>query len=496
MKTKLILTLGLLTTALGLSALAQGTAFTYQGRLDSVGEPYNGSAEIQATLWDAASGGGQIAVNAPEQVIVAVTNGLFLLPLNFGANFPGADRWLQLAVRTSVEPFTTLTPRQPLTPTPYAITASNLTGTLPAVQLSGAIASANLAGTYSGPVTFNNAGNSFTGNGAGLTGLNASQLSTGTVPNARLAANMARTNQVWLLGGNAGTSPGTHFLGTTDNQALEFKVNGLRAFRLEDNGDSATDPDTTPDGAPNLIGGSPYNFVGPSVVGATIAGGGATNYSGSSYTNSILSDFGVIGGGNRNTIAASSTAASIAGGSRNAIGVNSQYNAIGGGANNNILSNAWYATIAGGTGNDILTNAWYATIAGGSRNAIGAAAQYSAIGGGWDNKIADSAVFATIAGGGEHSIGTNSDRSAIGGGFDNNIGDNSLSATIAGGYDNSIGTNASYSAIGGGRTNKIASFSRYATIAGGYNNNIGTNADYAFVAGRQARANPTFATEW
>ena len=113
---------------------------------------------------------------------------------------------------------------QALTAAPYAITASNLSGTLSAAQLSGTLASANLGGAYSGAVTFNNAANSFSGSGAGLTALNASQLASGTVPDARLAANVARTNQVWLLTGNAGTTPGANFIGTTGNQPLEFKV--------------------------------------------------------------------------------------------------------------------------------------------------------------------------------------------------------------------------------------------------------------------------------
>jgi len=273
---------------------AQGTAFIYQGRLDSGGVPYSGNAEFQPTLWDAVSGGTQIAANSPAQVIVSVTNGLFVLPLDFGANFPGADRWLQLEVRTGFGPFTVVSPRQKLTPTPYAITAGNLSGMLPATQLSGTLPSANLGGTYSGAVTFNNAANnfngnfngSFSGNGEGLTALNASQLTSGTVPEARLSASVARTNQVWLLTGNAGTIPGTHFLGTTDDQPMELRVNGLRALRLEDNGDS-DDPDTLRDGAPNVVGGSPGNFVRAGVVGATIVGGGATNYGGYAYTNSV-----------------------------------------------------------------------------------------------------------------------------------------------------------------------------------------------------------------
>jgi len=40
---------------------------------------------------------------------------------------------------------------------------------------------------YSSAVTFNNAGNSLSGNGAGLTSLNADSLATGTVPGARLS---------------------------------------------------------------------------------------------------------------------------------------------------------------------------------------------------------------------------------------------------------------------------------------------------------------------
>lgn len=59
------------------------------------------------------------------------------------------------------------------------------------------------------------------------------------MPDAGLASNVARTHQVWLLGGNAGTTPGPHYLGTTDNQALEFKVNGARALRLEPNTNGA-----------------------------------------------------------------------------------------------------------------------------------------------------------------------------------------------------------------------------------------------------------------
>ena len=482
-----------------LSTFAQGTAFTYQGRFTDNGAPYTGNAEFQATLWSVASGGAALATNSPAGVVVAVTNGLFVLPLDFGASFPGANRWLQLDVRTVVGPFTPLTPRQQLTPTPYALTAGNLTGTVSATGLSGA---------YSGAVTFNNAGNSFTGSGAGLTSLNAGNLASGTVPDARLSANVSLLGTTiesaeitdgtivaadlnaasfnttfWRTAGNAGTTAGAHFLGTTDKQPLEIKVNGLRALRLELNGS----------GAPNLIGGSPRNFVGAGVVGATIAGGGATNYFGLAYTNSVLSNFGVVGGGQDNNIAANSSYATIAGGLYNDIGTNSHHSAIGGGHDNNIAASSLSATIAGGDLNNIGPNARYCAIGGGYDNTIAASSRSATIAGGYLNNIAGSSLSPSIAGGGFNDIATNSDYSAIGGGRNNNIADSSSYATIAGGDLNNIGTDSLYSAIGGGTANTIADNAKYATIPGGYLN-FATNS--AFAAGSQAKAKHQGAFVW
>jgi len=80
---------------------------------------------------------------------VGVTNGVFIVTLDFGAGaFNGDARWLEILVCTNGGSFTMLAPRQPLTPTPYAImanTASNLLGTLPAAQLSGTVANGQLA---------------------------------------------------------------------------------------------------------------------------------------------------------------------------------------------------------------------------------------------------------------------------------------------------------------------------------------------------------------
>ena len=152
------LTLALLSTLdPQLSTWAQGTSFTYQGYLDQNGAAFTGSAELQATLWSVPTGGTALAANDSGSVVVGVTNGLFVLPLDFGSNFPGADRWVQFDVRTVIGPFTTLTPRQKLTAASYAISAGTVTGAVADAQLSGNVALLNGNQTFTGLSTFNNA---------------------------------------------------------------------------------------------------------------------------------------------------------------------------------------------------------------------------------------------------------------------------------------------------------------------------------------------------
>ena len=228
-----------------LATLAQGSAFTYQGRLTDGAGPANGTYDLRFLIYDASVGGNQqgpILTNSAT----SVSNGLFTVTLDFGNQFPGADRWLDIAVRTNgAGAFFTLAPRQPLTPAPYAITAGNVA--------SGGL----LSGIYSNALTFSNSANTFggafNGNGSGLTNLNAVTL------------NGLTSSNFWKTTGNSGTTPGANFIGTADNQPLELRVNGARSLRLEPNAS----------GAPNVIAGAPVNLVSNGVVGATISGGGS-----------------------------------------------------------------------------------------------------------------------------------------------------------------------------------------------------------------------------
>jgi hypothetical protein len=134
MKTRLLTTI---TTALlaaaGIStSLAQGTAFTYQGRLTDGGTPASGWYDFRCQLYDKAEPPGDALVSVTvTNVAVPVTNGFFTLKLDFGAPvFSGQDRWLLITMRTNgALSFQALSPRQQLTPSPYALwssTAGNL----------------------------------------------------------------------------------------------------------------------------------------------------------------------------------------------------------------------------------------------------------------------------------------------------------------------------------------------------------------------------------
>ena len=194
------------------TARAQTTAFTYQGRLNDGSGPVNGSYDLTFTLLTTNVAGSAIAGPVTNSA-TAVTNGLFTTIVDFGAGvFTGGSNWLEIAVRTSGgSSFTTLTPRQQITPTPYAIfatTAGNLGGTLPSSQLSGLIPNGTLPANpnFVGLVT----ANAFAGNGSALTLLSANNLATGLVPLAQLGEITANqlNSATWQLatnlnGGNA-----------------------------------------------------------------------------------------------------------------------------------------------------------------------------------------------------------------------------------------------------------------------------------------------------
>src|SRR6266498_625759 len=73
---------------------------------------------------------------------VNVNNGVFSVRLDFGNQFPGANRFLEIRVKQSTDQFfTVLTPRQAITSAPYAIKSLDAESASNTNQLGGVAAS-------------------------------------------------------------------------------------------------------------------------------------------------------------------------------------------------------------------------------------------------------------------------------------------------------------------------------------------------------------------
>jgi hypothetical protein len=242
-----------------------------------------------------------------------------------------------------------------------------------------------------------------------------------------------------LLTGNTITDPTTDFIGTTDNEPLEIHVFGARVLRLEPGGVSAhasSQGYADGTGAPNIIAGSESNSIVYSfTVGATISGGGATNYEGGPLVNSVVGDFGVVGGGGQNT--------------------SGYYSAVGGGYGNLANGSYGYGTVSGGIFNE--------------------ADDYGAVGGGQDNEA--QGTHATVSGG-EFNIAYG-DHVTIGGGYQNHVHD--AFSAVGGGQYNTANAGAT---VGGGENNQATGTD--AIVPGG-NQNL-ASGQFSFAAGQQAQA--------
>jgi hypothetical protein len=521
MKTKhILLSLALLVLSSALTMAAPlGTAFTYQGKLTDGGTPANGNYDLRFILYDAVVGGSQVGPILTNAAVL-VSGGLFTVPLDFGGGvFTGDARWLEIGVRANGGGnFTTLSQRQPFTPTPYALYASN------------AGAAATASAVAPGAVT-----GSGIATGQVVRSLNGLQDSVRLLPGTNVSVNTAGdaitisatpgtvvTNGGWGVSGNAGTTV-NNFLGTTDGQALELRVNSTRALRIE--------PQTF---SPNLIGG--VASVSAGVEGATISGGGNRF-----VPHQVTASYGTVGGGTGNS--EGGTAGVIGGGGSNSILTNAAYAAISGGQVNSILAAGTNAVIGGGQHNHV--DAAWSGVVGGQDNAIdpvfflGARveAEHSAIlggrnnsvlgakdawvgggqsnqvffsnlgvlGGGASNRLSGAAAFlggglrntnagahSAVVAGLQNLISDTGDDSFVGGGWSNAL--SGTYSAIVGGSRNTITSGASFSAIGGGAQNQLGSDfgtigggvyntnnGPYATVAGGYMNVA--NGGYSFVAG-------------
>jgi hypothetical protein len=415
---------------------------TYQGRLFDGTNAANGPYEIRFGLFASNTGGPELEAATND---VAISNGLFTTTFDLDRALipdPAAGgRWLEIGVRTngSASPFVLLSERQPLTFSPYAIRAS-----VASVAEGVSASSIQNSDIQSDAITADKIAG-----GEVVKSLNTLHddvtLAAGANTTIMPAGNTLKISSPtdWHLGGNAGTTAGTDFIGTTDNQPLEFKVDGQRAFQL-------ANPSI---GAPMVIGGAGNSIN--DVSGGTIAGGYSNVIASAAYESAV-------GGGAFNSIQMGAHQSRIGGGAFNSVEYNAGYGTIAGGSNN--VAGADFSFVGGGRGNE----AWgtNSTISGGNYNHTTSLAD--TIGGGWNNYISTDYGSGVIAGGTQNHISGSSSDAVIGGGYQNFIETNGFAATIAGGYFNFA--SGSLSVIGGGEGNVARAGD--GVIAGGYHNTL------------------------
>lgn len=128
---KLILTICLAVIILGVGdTRAQTSGFTYQGKFEdaTVPRPTNGTYDMEFALFDSVSGGAQIGSTLPRNG-VQIANGIFSVSLDFGsAALDGSERFLEIRVfDSSTSELITLSPRNVINSTPYAVRSNQAT---------------------------------------------------------------------------------------------------------------------------------------------------------------------------------------------------------------------------------------------------------------------------------------------------------------------------------------------------------------------------------
>ena len=472
MKTKLsvfrltALAIGLVASTFCSQAWAQGTAFTYQGRLSDGASPANGTYQFQFSLFTVSNNG--VSVAGPVTNTSAVINGVFTATLNFGAGiFTGPGYWLDISVRTNgAGGFVALAPRQPITPVPYAImanSASNLLGVLPAAQVSAGTAGINISGSAA----------SFTGSLAGnVTGLqSANVVSTVggvTAANVALGANAA----------NAATSV------TSANTIVKRDVSGSFFATGLTLGGNLDLPDTTASagiiysGGVRLLHRYGFNnfFAGSSAGNFTVSGANNTGIG----VNALLNN--TSGDGNA------------------ALGFSALMNNTSGNFNIAIGLNSLISNTNGSHNTAIGLDALASNTSGNENTASGAYALQNNTLGLWNTATGVRALSFNTNGGnntasGHHALERNksgNDNTATGvgamqnnttGGANTATGVSALLANTTASYSSAHGQSALQNATTGGNNTAMGAFSLLNLTGGSGNIAMGVNAGTAIVSG-------------
>jgi len=177
----------------------------------------------------------------------------------------------------------------------------------------------------------------------------AGQILTSNGSSAPTWSNMPSSG--WSLTGNSGTTPGTNFIGTTDNVDLVFKINNIESGRLSTSSNQSFG----------------YQSNGSRSTGSfNTAFGWSALYANSTGSSNSAFGYGAL------TLSSSSIS------SNNAFGYNTLYNSTGS-YNNAFGSSALYTNTSGQKNNAFGTNALYANLGGNDNTALGYQAGFTVV---------------------------------------------------------------------------------------------------------------------
>ncbi len=451
--------------AFAASVFSQTTEFNYQGSLKDGAVPANGNYDFEFRLYDADTGGSQIG-EVVTRTNVVVADGIFSVKLDFTnflvAQFPGADRYLDISVQPSGGGgYTALTPRQKVTSSPYAIKSSSSDSATNATQLGGIAANQYLQTT---------------GSGSGLTNLNASSITNGTLDNARLGV---------VPVANGGTGSATqNFVDLTTAQTIA----GNKTFSGTLSGNAVSTTTTFNRGSTPILSIAGTNNV---FVGAFAGDGNTSGFdnsflgrnAGTQNTMGNYNSFYGSSAGSGNTTGSQNSFYGRSAGANNVVGNDNAFFGYFAGNNNITSSNSFFGSRAGQENTSGISNSFFGNTAGqsnttGNSNAFfGQSAGLTNTTGGSNSFFGQAAGFFNLTGASNSFFGRQA-------GYSNTTGGSNSFFGHSAGSSNTVGAdNAFFGYLAG--TANTASFNSFFGSQAGQSNTSGiSNSFFGNTAGQ------------
>lgn len=424
-------------------ASAQTTTFTYQGSLKSAGVAATGSYDFEFALFDALSGGSQVG-STITALAVPVTGGAFSVPLNFGSQYPGADRYLEIRVRSAGGgAFTILVPRQQVSSSPYSVKSVSADTALNATQFGG-LAPTDFVrnSTTQQTANLNISGNGTIGGDLTVAG--------------SLSLNIVNAQTQYNLGGNRLIStPATDNLfvgigaGTANTTSFFNSFFGKNA------------------GAANTTGG--YNSFFGSSSGLANSTGGDNSFFGTSSGQSNTT-------GNQNSFFGSQA------GFSNTTGGNSFFGAYSGYLTTSGDSNSFFGAQTGQLNTTGFSNTFMGAYSGSSNTTgntnsfFGRDAGFTNSTGSLNSFFGRSAGYLNTTGSNNSFFGVNAGQTNATGGFNSFFGDSS-------GFGNTNGASNSFFGNNSGKANSTGSDNAFFGSNAGASNTVSNNSFFGSGAG-------------